>query len=358
MPKFRNEKYIEQRQGKNGWSFRVHYNKHSKTFSEKEYGDPRVAYKKAVSYRNDLLNSDTEIFVPYLKTIYDVLEESFDLLAVRQKTRKNQLSLFNSYIKDRIQVRQFSQAFVYAKLNAMIEKCSDDTISRVYNIFKRIDKTCLINKYYENSVMFSVVCPKSHLNVTNKEKEPVTKDQLEQIKQACSRLRYEHDQKQFPLILDFIYMTGCRPCEVWPLTWNDVTDHISINKELGSSNLESDVIRQPKTPLSNRELPITPKMKTLLKRAKTLSDNELVFPDSFGKMHTTDLVGQKLSNIAKKIGIDFHLYDIRHRFATDLTLANVDDRTKMELMGHKNVQMTLSYARSNDNAKKDALKGR
>lgn len=354
--KYKAEEHIDQRQGKFGWSFRVRYKGRVKTFSEKEFGDPRIAYKKAVEYRNEILNCEN--FAAYEKNIYEVMEESFDLLAVRQKTRSNHISLFNSYIKDKVVIKMFNEAFVYSKLNAMIETCSDDTITRVYNIFKRIDKTCLINKYYDKSVMYSVICPKSHLNATKKTKEPINKEEIDILKAACKRLKNAHDQEQFPLILDFLYMTGCRPCEVWPLTWNDITDHISINKELGSSNIDSEAIRQPKTPLSNRLLPITPKMKTLLKTAETLSDNDLVFPDANGKMHNTDLVGQKLKNLARKEGLHFNLYDLRHRFATDLTLAHVDDRTKMELMGHKNIGMTLSYARSNDKTKMEALKDR
>ena len=332
----------------------MHYGENSKTFNEKDYEDAKTAFRKAVLYRNKLIEADTNL--PSKKTIYGVLMESYNLLPVRQKTIKNHQSLFNSFIKD-INLRDFDEAFAYRTLNSMIETSPNDTITRVFSLLERIDKTCLIQKYYSSSVMFSVICPKSHLNENTIEKEPITKEDLEKLKQGCSRMN-EYDRISFPLILDFIYMTGCRPCEVWPLTWDDITDHISINKELGSSNIDLDVIRQPKTPLSNRKLPITPKMETLLKQARNLSKGKLVFPDRYGRMQNTDNVGRRLNKIAKKEGIEFHLYDLRHRFATDLTMDGVDDRTKMELMGHKNIKTTLGYARSNEKAKKEALKDR
>ena len=46
---------------------------------------------------------------------------------------------------------------------------------------------------------------------------------------------------------------------------------------------------------------------------------------------------------------------LRHRFSTKLVTANVDPRTVMELMGHKNFSMTVSYARSDDEKKITAM---
>jgi integrase len=348
--RFRQERYLRQIKNKNGWSFQVRYGNYVKTFSEKTYGDNRLAFKKAVEYRNEVMNNTQTYLLPLKKTIYDIMEESFDLLVVRKKTRDNHKSLFNSFIKDKITLVNFDENFIYQKLNDMVDSQTDETISRVYNVFKRIDKTCLIKKYYSTSVLSSVIPPKSHIETKNELKEPITYEDLSKIKSACK-------DSQLPLILDFIYLTGCRPCEVWCLTWNDISDkYISINKEVGSDSSSLGVVRTTKTPLSNRNIPLTIKLKNVLEQAKTGS--ELVFPDSNGKMHTTDLVGKQIKSVADKLKIDFNLYDLRHRFATDLTLNNVDDRTKMELMGHKSIKMTLDYARSNDEKKIDALENR
>lgn len=359
MNKFRKERYILQVHNKNGWSFRVRYKGYSKFFNEAEYISARDAYNQAVKYRNSLLNNNIPALIPYNKGIYDVMLESFDLLVVRQKTRLNHISFFNRHIKDNILLNNFNETFVYSKLNAMVENYNDDVIRRVFNIFSRIDRTALIKKYYDKSVMVSVVCPKSHINSVRTFKEPITREELDKVISACRTLKNTFDSKQLPLLLDFFYYTGCRPCEVWCLTWDDISKtHISINKEVGSSNDDLGVVRSAKTPLSNRSIPITPQIRKLLKSAKNGSRSNLIFPNQNGKMHETDLVGQKLRKIAKKVDVKFNLYDLRHRFATDLTLNLVDDRTKMELMGHKNISMTLEYARSNDNKKISALKDR
>ncbi|WP_442879281.1 tyrosine-type recombinase/integrase [Anaerorhabdus sp.] len=48
-------------------------------------------------------------------------------------------------------------------------------------------------------------------------------------------------------------------------------------------------------------------------------------------------------------------YQLRHLFGTDLITNNVDGRTIQELMGHASYSMSVSYARSSKERKKDAL---
>lgn len=360
MNKYRREKYIEQRQTKKGWSFCVRKDgKRLATFNEETYGDPRIAYNKAIKYRNEILDFDVIQNINGI-FLYDVFLAEEELNNYRVKTLKNHTSLYKRYIVDNIPLRMFTKEYVIRKLNDMVEDQSDDVINRVFSMFKRIDEYCLIKDYYIKSVTAGVKCPKSHKIKPTQEKVLCDKQILEEIKTIVkSSVRALYEKEQIPLILDFLYLTGCRPCEVWALNKSDCSKgYIIIDKEVGSSKKEELTIRQCKTPTSVRKIPITDELKEIIKQASKISKNDLLFPPYKGKYYRTDDFGQRIHLMAKRRGIDFNLYMLRHRFATDLLVSGTDIRTIQELMGHASGTMSIDYARSNDELKKDALKNR
>lgn len=63
-----------------------------------------------------------------------------------------------------------------------------------------------------------------------------------------------------------------------------------------------------------------------------------------------------INNTSKSLGIDFHLYMLRHNVASKLITANVDPRTVMEILGHSTPVTTIgTYARSDDDLKRNAI---
>ena len=94
-----------------------------------------------------------------------------------------------------------------------------------------------------------------------------------------------------------------------------------------------------------RYVPLSIEAKTVLSSWKDESDSEkLVFP--------SQVTGSKFDNINKswrQIVIDanlddFRFHDLRHTFASKLVMRGVDLNTLRDLLGHRDIKMTLRYA--------------
>ena len=113
-----------------------------------------------------------------------------------------------------------------------------------------------------------------------------------------------------------------------------------------------------KTKQSVRLEPIVPQLEPILRQLIGIQPSEHLFMRCDDTVWSIDDVANKINYVSKRVGVDFNVYRLRHKFSTDLVTNNVDPRTIMELMGHNNINQTLDYARSNDQLKKEALKNR
>ena len=70
-----------------------------------------------------------------------------------------------------------------------------------------------------------------------------------------------------------------------------------------------------------------------------------LFADKNGRPLSPDKVTIAFRRACKKAGIeDFRLHDLRHHFASYLTMSGQNQRTVQELLGHKDPKMTMRYS--------------
>ncbi len=127
--------------------------------------------------------------------------------------------------------------------------------------------------------------------------------------------------------------TGMRRGEIFGLTWDrvDLTHgfillHTSKNGE-------------------RREIPINGTLRAQLQELalNNVDGHGFVFHEKDGKPFGS--VKNSFKAACRKAGItDFHFHDLRHTFASHLIMAGVDLTTVKELVGHKDIKMTLRYA--------------
>jgi integrase len=89
-----------------------------------------------------------------------------------------------------------------------------------------------------------------------------------------------------------------------------------------------------------RSIPMNDTLSLVLKSLPVHLHAEKVFPDINGNMVTVTF-----ERACKRAGIeDFRLHDLRHTFASHLTMGGVNLRTVQTLLGHKDLRMTMRYS--------------
>jgi integrase len=101
-----------------------------------------------------------------------------------------------------------------------------------------------------------------------------------------------------------------------------------------------------------RDIPMDETVKTTLKEMERKGD--YVFCNEQGE--TFVRVQRSFEAAVKKSRIeDFHFHDLRHTFASNLLMEGEDLNTVRELLGHKDLTMTLRYAHLSPNHKTRAV---
>jgi integrase len=123
-----------------------------------------------------------------------------------------------------------------------------------------------------------------------------------------------------------------RKSEIFGLTWDRV-------------DLKNRIILLDKTKNGERrEIPINDTLLQALSCLVRRLDCKYVFYN-LKTLKPFDNVKRSFSTALRKSHIlDFHFHDLRHTFAGQLVMKGIDLTTVKELLGHKDIKMTLRYS--------------
>jgi len=125
--------------------------------------------------------------------------------------------------------------------------------------------------------------------------------------------------------------TGMRKGEMQNLKWKDVDFERRTITLTRTKNKEI------------RTLPISDTLLSVLQRLYLERRGIWVFSKPDGKPYGN--WRRSFETACKQAGIeDFLFHDLRHTFASYLVMSGVDIRTVQELMGHKDIKMTMRYS--------------
>ncbi len=158
--------------------------------------------------------------------------------------------------------------------------------------------------------------------------------------EECKLLLSASPSNLYPVFFTFLN-TGMRKAELENLQWADV----DFSKRKIQIRRKPDW--QPKT--GEREIPIGDGLLAVLSNLRKQNldavDTEYVF-SAKGSEYSHNRLRRELIKIADMAGIESltKLHTLRHTFASHLVMNGVDLPTVMKLMGHADIQTTMTYA--------------
>ena len=174
-------------------------------------------------------------------------------------------------------------------------------------------------------------------DLKNQKRPPafLTLDQLDQLLEACGS----------PHLYTFVVLaahTGMRRSETFNLKWADVNFK---RAEL--------TVRQTKNN-EYRIIPMNKPVRDTLKKHPRHITSELVLAHGDGTAYKG--VDHAFHKALEKAGLPrIRIHDLRHSFASNLVTAGVPLNVVQELLGHKDIHMTMVYAHLAPNAKRAAV---
>ena len=311
----------------NGKRYRATLGNISKTRAKEMYEKAKVAAREG-RYEDPTPKKDN----PYLG---DFIEEYLDYYRANRRPRSVErhetswVSLEPVFAKKRLSEITSLDLERYRRNRQKVGK-SDVTINR---------ELALMRNIYSMAIEWGKA-----------EKNPVKGVKL--ARENNQRIRYlSHDEEERlvrtckgplrPVVITAIH-TGFRKTELLSLTWDDVDfERATVAVKAGyAKNGES------------RSIPMNELLKQTLEEVR-ISEGA-VFRSRTGQPYKS--IRTAFTSALKRAEIeDFTFHDLRHTFASRLVMGGVDLPTVKELMGHKDITMTLRYAHLSDRHKQKAV---
>ena len=355
--------YIEVREGKKGTTYKVSIpyehlgerKKYSKSFPSWVYGSKKSALKEATVHRDlmkaKLLNHDIVNTDYTLSDVYELKKKTFHH---SYKTNIRHDRIMKLYVYPNIPPQTKFSSITYLDitniLNKNRSKLTQEYLSRIVTVFRQLYISAIRNDIVSVNQVDKVIIPRS-LKVSKPKKQLATINDVKDFITRLDSLKNRELAHILELLVWVIYYEGLRPAEALALNKEDFDLEnmtLTISKELRADDNGKIIVSVPKTERSARVLPLDDRLVDLIKN----EPHGALFKLN-GKYIDIDRISMIIHTIKK----DFHLYQLRKAFATDLVKTS-DLGTVQDLMGHNSPAMTLHYVKRNFDDMRQALKGR
>ena len=287
----------------------------------------------------------------------DIAHDHFEIAKASYKDSRGPIQRYEDHIKPHIGNKNIKEITKWDVENIMklllskgLKPATVDrvrqTISAIFSLAvyheKCTDNPASIARNDQVSIM-----RRNKKNINNERERYLTKDEAKSLLYEL-KLR---DENVYLMAL-IALTTGARAGEILSIKFKDI-------------DFYSGYITLPETKNGySRKIKMTPEVKIMIEQKFENKPNKYLFQTNTNKKHTkipnsyfvvTDkLFNQDLDNSDSKNRVVFHT--LRHTFASWLALDGVPIYTIQKLMGHRDINMTMRYAKLSQDAGIDAVK--
>ena len=327
--------------------------------------DARKARLKKYNEVNNIETKDTQKLNRKKRTIPlfdEVFQKYIDYnLTHREKTKtyKNYRSMYNNRFKKdigHIQIDKITQSdienIILKYRTTKIEPLAPKTLNTMLDLIRMVYKYANINDIYNGNDITKNI---KKFNIDNARLKYLT---VEEINELLNYVKNNIEDRNVYICILLSLLTGARFNVIVNIKVNDIdleNQRIKLFDEKGKTD------KHYFGYINDKYLDTIKKQVEFTKKIKS----ELILTDKSKDKDRTKFYRRKIQPILDKLfNQNINIRDIknrvvphtlRHTFGSQLAINGVDIYTIQKLMNHKDLKMTMRYAKLNDDIKKDSI---
>ena len=253
--------------------------------------------------------------------------------------------IINNQIKPCIgnnSIKKIRLNMVQAMINDLRDKFAPATVKKIKDVMHQMFQQAIKSQYITLNPADGVEIPK----LSQKDRDVIPEEHIQSIEKFCESYKYG------AFVMCLLY-TGMRRGEILALKVSDIdweNKVIRVNKAVEFKK-NTPNIKVPKTPKSNRNIPILNVLEPYLKAViQNKNEDDMVFCKDNGAIYDKSGIQMLFRNFNKQyneylgntdLPVHFTMHQFRHTFCTILYNAGIDVKIAQDFLGHSSVNVTL-----------------
>ncbi|MDA8272228.1 MAG: site-specific integrase [Deltaproteobacteria bacterium] len=259
-------------------------------------------------------------------TFSELADKYLEFTSGRQKSYRNTVNFVKTLIK------RFNDKLLDSFTAQDIELLQTELLNKAYSVAYPNRLTSVFKRMFAKAADWDLISEDVLKRVRKAKQLKGEKTRLRYLtEEEAERLIFNCERNLKPIVITALN-TGMRKSEILKLTWDRV-------------DLKNHIILLDKTKNGERrEIPVNDTLYNILSGLTRHLKTDFVFYNPQTLKPYYDTKKSFTSALRKSHILDFRFHDLRHTFASWLIMAGIDLTTVKELLGHKDVKMTLRYS--------------